>query len=348
MESAAATLNTSVNLTDEADVTKASLVTWQWVALIIFIVVLTGSLIGNLMTVIAFFKFKALQDATNCLICNQSISDVISALVTYVYLSFSYSPRKDLYILTHKYACLCYLWASCFTLNATFLNIMAISVERLIAITLPFVNMNPRKKTVVLTWILISWVATFIFTSFPTLGFNTWDTGSAYGCYLYYLYPEVYVMYGSIVPMFLILALTAVLNVIIGAFVFRRQLRRGKVGPTEESPAGTSGGGSTVTNTKQPAKKPQTLNNPANRKLTIMLLMVIGVFFLSWIPYLCITSFSLADSSMYSSLYYVQVMHEFTKPLIMVNGLLNPLIYAHRNPHFKKAFQQLLRRQGHN
>ncbi|ELU15969.1 hypothetical protein CAPTEDRAFT_75714, partial [Capitella teleta] len=272
---------------------------------------------GNLLTIIAFFKFKTLQDATNCLICNQSFADVMQITVTWVYAYCTYIPSGKAFISVNKYPCLIYLWASSTTLISSFVNIMAISIERLIAITLPFINRNPHKKKAILLWIIAVWVGIILFTSLPTLGVNNWRSERA--CNVYFVYTETFLMYCTFIPMFVILALTALLNIIIGISVLRRRLRRAKVGP----------GGQELTQAKK----------SANLKITLMLLMVVSAFYVCWMPYLSITCYSLFNPLLYAAKPNLAIVHEFSKVLMMVNGALNPFIYANRNPQFKKAFK---------
>ncbi|ELU08032.1 hypothetical protein CAPTEDRAFT_93871, partial [Capitella teleta] len=142
------------------------------VAVTLFIIVITGSVVGNTLIITVFFRFKYLQNATNYLICNQSIADLLSAFIVCFYMSIAYFPAGKVFIISNKYACLLYLWAHCVSLLCSLVNIMAISIERVIAVAFPFVNINPLKKKFVLLWIAVTWIGILVSNSVPIFGVN--------------------------------------------------------------------------------------------------------------------------------------------------------------------------------
>ncbi|ELU15968.1 hypothetical protein CAPTEDRAFT_193621 [Capitella teleta] len=314
---------------------------WKIAAFALFIPINVLAMTGNILTIAAFFKFQNLQDATNCLICSQSFADVGSAAVSWIYVFITYIPAGNSYITTHKYACLIYLWTSCAYLTASSFSITGISIERSIAVILPFVNMKRGKKRFTLWSITLSWVFIIMLTSLPTLGLNRWAAGTQCNVYLVYAYPVL--SYSIIFPMFVILGITAFLNAGIGLHVLKRQLQRSKkIKPrSDQHEASTSVGSIDTTTTR---RVPQSMKS-SNRRLTRMLLMVVGTFYMCWLPYLSITWFSFSKPFMYVSMPNLIITHEFTKFILLLSGALNPLIYAQKNAHFKKAFKHLLGRQ---
>ncbi|ELU10215.1 hypothetical protein CAPTEDRAFT_64837, partial [Capitella teleta] len=184
------------------------------------------SVVGNVLTIRTFFKIKNLQDATNCLICNQSIADLLCALVTSVYVIVTFSHAGRLYISTYKYACIIFLWGASSAQLSAFVNIMTISIERMIAIGVPVVNERPDKKKMVLLWISLTWIGILISTSLPTLGVNQWEHGMS--CNLYFVFEKWYLTYVILLSMFVVLVVTALLNICIGLIALRRHVRRFK------------------------------------------------------------------------------------------------------------------------
>ena len=112
-------------------------------------------------------------------------------------------------------------------------------------------------------------------------------------------------------PMTTVLVITAVANIVLLTLTLRR---RGEVG---------------AKNVSQTSKK--------HHKATITVPCVVGVFYLSWGPILFSTLLFVNWPSFVSP-----VIFEFTKPLLILNAALNPMIYASRMPAFKKAFKKMV------
>ncbi|ELU12117.1 hypothetical protein CAPTEDRAFT_23018, partial [Capitella teleta] len=294
---------------------------WEIAAVILFIIVLTGSVMGNTLIITVFFRFKNLQNSTNCLICNQSIADLLTALFSWYYVSITYIPAGKLFIISNKYACLIFLLAVCVSILSAFVNIMAISIERVIAVVLPYVNKNSHKKKFVLLWIALTWMGILIPSSLPIFGVNQWKHGTP--CNAYFVFEKWYLLHCVLYTMFFVLVVTALLNATLGVCVLRQLLKRSNVAPPAKI---------TVQND---------LHKRNKRRIAIMLLVVVGVFYVCWLPYLSVTCYSLFHPMQYGANTNLVIFHEFTKILLNVNGLLNPFIYANRNSHFKKAFKKI-------
>lgn len=299
---------------------------------------------GNLLTIVAYFRFKALHTGANMLICNQSIMDFLTGVGSpvYVYLSFTSAGLKTL---KHsKYTCLLVLWILSFPFISSVINILAISIERLVAVCFPFANIRFRKKQIVLLSIIVAWSVLILSLSLPIMGWNQWSQGSQ--CALYIVYTPTYVTYFIMVPIFGSLGITAIINLIILIFLRRRHTRvtdiQTAVNLTEQ-PSGTQPVNSTHTSNTSTAvtNNPHEMKMRFNRKVTRMLLIVVGVFYLCWIPYTVCTITFLVSPFHFRHIEMV-IVHEFSKGLMALNGFLNPFIYATRNKAFGNAFKKLL------
>ncbi|ELU04805.1 hypothetical protein CAPTEDRAFT_201500 [Capitella teleta] len=310
---------------------------WEIVVVILFVIVITGSFIGNTLIIAVFFRFKNLQNATNCLICNQSIADLLSALTMCLYISITYFPAGKLFVLSHKYACLLCLCINCVSLLGSLVNIMAISIERAIAVALPYVNINPHKKKIVLLWIVVTWIGILISSSLPIVGLNRWKYGTP--CNVYFVFEKWHILNCILYTMIVVLVVTALLNITIGVCALRRHLRRSKVAPQTKV-------NSQVNSTSKIKNKSNPTIEANKRRITTMLLVVVGVFYMFWVPYISVTCYSLFNPMRYRTKTNLIIFHEFTKVFFIVNGLLNPFIYANKNPQFKKAFKEIFDRRG--
>ncbi|ELT95814.1 hypothetical protein CAPTEDRAFT_106827 [Capitella teleta] len=320
----------------EAPNKNEALELWEIAAVILFIVVLTGSVMGNTLIITIFFGFKNLQNSTNCLICNQSIADLLTALFSWYYVSITYIPAGKLFIISNKYACLIFLLAVCISILSAFVNIMAISIERVIAIALPFVHKNSHKKKFVLLWIALTWIGILISSSLPIFGVNQWKQGTP--CNAYFVFEKWYLLHCVLYTMFFVLVMTALLNATLGVCVLRQLLKRSKVAPHAKI---TGQVGSTPKTTQKSNPVQNDLHTRNKRRITIMLLVVVGVFYVCWLPYLSVTCYNLFHPMQYGANTNLVIFHEFTKVFMNVNGLLNPFIYAYRNSHFRKAFKKI-------
>jgi arginine exporter protein ArgO len=93
-------------------------------------------------------------------------------------------------------------------------------------------------------------------------------------------------------------------------------------------------------NRVQPSEASEQQHSNHN-KVAKMLLMVVGLFFLTWMPHLATnTLYSLTQDP---SDQFV-ILHDYCQMLLGVNSFLNPLIYANQNKLFRAAFARLLRK----
>jgi hypothetical protein len=72
--------------------------------------------------------------------------------------------------------------------------------------------------------------------------------------------------------------------------------------------------------------------------MTTTVLCLVGVFYLCWAPFIVVTLLAGIRPNLVNPM-----LHELTKPLLLLNGALNPIIYASRMPAFRKAFKKFWR-----
>lgn len=298
---------------------------------------------GNLLTIVAFIKFRALHTSTNYLIVSQSVADALSSAVVPGFVFFNYSQHGIKLASSLKYACLLTQWLVAFSLLSSVINILALSLERMVAVISPFANINPRKKQIIQVSTGITWSTILLICSIPTFGWNRWSPEMR--CASYVVYYPVYMMYFLLAPVFGSLIITAVVNTIIAISVWRKAARVRPSGVTttqNSNPGGGQGGSGSVSSTAVTTSISTMPHRPKlNLKLTIMLLTVVGVFYLCWMPYLICTIINLVSPAQYRHR-PILVLHEVSKALLALNGAINPIIYANQNKAFRSAFKQLI------
>ncbi|ELU13325.1 hypothetical protein CAPTEDRAFT_198769 [Capitella teleta] len=282
---------------------------------------------GNLMTVIAFFKYRLRQTTTNILICNQSIADLLVAITAQGFILTNYHPYGVRLAMKSKLICLFSLTGLMFSITSSVCNVALLTVERFLSIVMPIRSMK-NKMRMALTFIIPSWIILLVINSVPLLGFNFWKPG--HQCLTYVVSPAFY-SYVIFQPMLLALVVIALLNFGIWR-IARKQINRCKVKPAPKD----------VTPSGLLSEKQIKLN----QKVTKMQLTLVGCFYIMYMPYICLTllkSFPpVASWKLHGPPDVISILHEISKVLVGLNSALNPVIYAVRSPHFNKAFRSLL------
>ena len=278
---------------------------------------------GNILVLISYIKFPSLHSPTNLLICNQSLADLFSCFFVEMFVWFNYTIVGLKYASNNKYACLICLCCSTFSLWSSLANLLALSVERFLAIAFPYQYLHWISEGAVKKIILFLWMTMSGITSLPLLGWNTWTDGN--NCMSTIAFPQVYTVYFFMLPSLLVLILTAACNAVICAIAVSK-----KKGVAPQPPAGTQG--KTATG--------------GDSKVTKMLLMVVGIFYICWLPFVVITTMLFIPPESWMKKgppEFVFVMHEISKGLLLANAAANPLVYARRSAAFRDAFRKLLK-----
>ncbi|ELT91559.1 hypothetical protein CAPTEDRAFT_112416 [Capitella teleta] len=293
-----------------------------WFPAIIFTteVIASVNIFGNLLTVIAFVKTDTLQTPTNLLICNQGFLDCLLSIDAQPFVWLSYTAWGVKQALNNKWLCLFSMFSSRITIVASIMALMLLSVERSVAIFCPFRYYTLVNDANVRKAIITSWLLSLIVNVPPLFGWNTWRPGTL--CFVQYIYPTAYNVSVYTLFCFSCLILTALMNIGIAVVAFKksRSVNPGTIANPEANITVNSG----------------------SFKITKMLLKVVGVFYLCWMPYLILTIYYIYSATATMPTWF-QVTHKFSKCMLGLNSVFNPLIYAYGNPQFKMAFERLLR-----
>ncbi|ELU08016.1 hypothetical protein CAPTEDRAFT_93883 [Capitella teleta] len=286
--------------------------TYQFIALV--------NIFGNLLTIIAYIKTDTLRTPTNFLICNQTVLDLLLSIDAQPFIWLSYTAWGVKKALNNKWLCLLSMFSSRITLVASIIALMLLSVERSVAIFFPFRYYTLVNDANVRKAIITSWLLSLIVNCPPLFGWNTWRLGTL--CFVQYIYPTAYNV--SVYTLFCIscFIITALMNIGIAVVALKKSR---SVNP------------GTITN----PEANQTVDT-GSFKITKMLLKVVGVFYLCWMPYLILTIYYIYAATATMPTWF-QVTHEFSKCMLGLNSVFNPLIYAYGNPQFKMAFKRLFR-----
>jgi hypothetical protein len=281
---------------------------FAWTLIVVVFGIPTNSLLLH-----AYHKHPELLSPTHLLILNQGITDLLSCLVVPFYAYMNYTASGIRVMSDEKLVCLVGLFSIMLTMWSSVFNLLLLSIDRLTTIQFPYhyarlVN-EPRVKVV----IFMLWTSMVTLLMIPMFGLNTWRPNGQ--CIASSVLPEAYFMNVFLFLTFLVLILVALINLAICGIVIRKR----RVLPSGAEPP-------------EPGQKSQ-------YKLTKMLLIVVGVFYLCWLPYVLTSATPLLLTTVPS---WLPMLVECAKAPVVVNGAVNPLIFAWKNAALRKVFKKTL------
>lgn len=324
--------HSALTIMDNSPLSQAIFKPWHPAILSIMIPILILSVPLNLLTLVAYNKFHELHNPTNFLICSQSVGDLLSALTGSSALLLLFTPFGSEVAASTKYACLFALTSSMTTLVTSVCSILLLSMDRFIAIIIPFKYYEWVTDRYVKRVVCIMWAGIIIIQSTPLLGWNTWKANVP--CFTSEMYPEVLYQFLIVFPGLICLLLTALANVAIAIVAIRK---RKTIVPGIQQGHDREG------------TKSMTFNETTQYKVTKMLLLVVGYFYLSLLPYLILSSLLSLQLRAWQTSgppLGVLVLTDFARVLPLTNTIMNSLIYALKNRKFRNAYMKILRRSN--
>ena len=182
-----------VNRSDERSV--ITLLMKDVVVGVILAVVVVCATIGNLLVVASVATNKRLRTITNCYVVSLSIADLLVAVLV--------MPLAIMVEVTGRWklgVALCDMWVSCDVLlcTASILNLCCISLDRYFAITKPLAYSTKRSKRLALGMIGVVWLAAFVITFPPILGWRETGRWTANSKTCHYISDPGYVVYSAL------------------------------------------------------------------------------------------------------------------------------------------------------
>lgn len=147
---------------------------WQALKIAIFVLIITGTVVGNLLVCAAIYLTRKLRTASNLLIMSLAVSDLFVGTVD--------MPFAAVYDVTEEWLLgrtVCDLWTSVDVLvcSASILNLCMICVDRYMTVTKPFVYASPVQRSPARTFLMIGavWVLSTAISVPPLLGWKRPD-----------------------------------------------------------------------------------------------------------------------------------------------------------------------------
>ncbi|ELU11846.1 hypothetical protein CAPTEDRAFT_188655 [Capitella teleta] len=287
------------------------------VLIVIGCVICALGVLTNLMLLLTYTKHPELQNPANLLLVNQSIADLITCGLFPYYLLQTHTEAGRQVVSRYKYLCLATLCSICLSLWASLFTLLSLSFDRMINIRFPFHYVRLVTEPLVKRFTVFLWIAMVSIICLPLFGLNTWQPGQA--CSAFTTFPKIYFINFFLLTSFIIVILVGVLNLVICAVAISKR---------KIQPSGT---------------ETQQLQMKSQYKLTKMLLVVVGVFYACWMPYISLNMIGLLGANALFGgavpAWFIMIL-ESSKILLVVCGSLNPLIYAWKIREFRRAFQK--------
>ncbi|XP_041717027.1 adenosine receptor A2a-like [Coregonus clupeaformis] len=283
------------------------------------LVIATLSTVGNLLVCAAVGLNRKLRTVTNYFLVSLAVADIcVGALaIPCAILTGVGVPRHNLYL------CLLMLSVLIMLTQSSIFSLLAVAVERYVAIFLPFhyhTLMTPRNAILV---ILVTWVLAFLIGLVPLMGWHKTPPESGY-CFFVFVVDMTYMVYFNF---FACVLVPLVVMFLIYAKIFvtvKRQVRR---------IAAERGGG--VGGVEGQAARSASMKR--EMKTATSLFLVLFLFTACWIPLHVINCFLLLcpGCPMPLELLLTAII------LSHANSAVNPFLYAYKMKTFRNTFKAI-------
>ncbi|KAI0231935.1 Adenosine receptor A2b, partial [Lamellibrachia satsuma] len=268
-----------------------------------------------------------LRTPTNLFVASLAAADFAVGLIGPFYIFLVKVPAGIRLSHTSRSACLFSLWGVLFSTLGSVFNLLVISVDRFLAITLPLrygavVTMRAAQVCTAVIWSVI-----LCLSLPPVLGWNRWS-GDSLCAFSEVLHAE-YTIGLFAVPVVACLVVLTVLYCVVFAIAWkhRRQIQASRCSKRMAVPEA-----------EQPSASYSVIKG--HLKSTKIMCIVLGAFYLCWCPYIAISGvIALQEPNISKGL---NTGKGLVSLLVLINSGVNPCIYAWRNAEFKKAYKKLL------
>ncbi|XP_008280653.1 histamine receptor H2b [Stegastes partitus] len=301
----------------------------RWLVLLFFIILTIG---GNVLVCLAVGLSRRLWRIANCFVVSLAVTDLLLGLLV-MPLSATVELRSGKWPLGGA-LCNIYISVDVMLCTASILTLLAISVDRYLAISAPLSHsrrVTPLRVALVITAI---WTLSVAVSFVPIhLGWNTadyrvqhsdWGMGDEEeeGRYCQFEWNNNYVLIYTFGSFYLPLVLMCGMYLCIFR-VAREQARR--IRATTPSSARTA-----------------TAAIAREHKATVTLAAVLGAFVICWFPYFTFFTCKGIKEKMNPP----NTLHSIVLWMGYFNSALNPILYPAFNRDFRKAYGELLRCRG--
>ena len=268
---------------------------------------------GNILVLVAIHRFPRLRVPTNVFIGSLALADLLVGIVTiptfavvhhaYMGLEAMKTPCVASYVLSHG------------PTGISMVTMFVIAVERHVAIHHPFYYARMFTRTKARIVALTVWIYVWVTLSLLAAFRNTW-TSDMTDCNFSSTLSGTYILVLGL-HMLLIFVITTVLYSLMAYTAWQHKkaiVKQASVSSTNAL--------------------------ERNAKIAKMLAMVLGIFYLCWIPYFISMPFALMNEDEDPT--WLHIWEQLAGIVVLANSFLNPIVYACKNQDFRCAFKALL------
>lgn len=276
------------------------------------------TLLGNSLVCLAIWRFRNLRNLTNYLVCSLACADLLVPLLRVIYVVISVFAGEWLFGETW-----CGISSMCGVLlcGASILHLCVITIERLVAIKWPLsYNIMVTRNRIVISLVYI-WIQSIILALFPLLGLVKHRFNPVLAeCALYW---QDQATFAILITVFYFLVPVTIMLVAY-AIIFK-EVRRNSRRISAIHYGGPKNDSNRFTREKKAVKT---------------LAVVVGVFFLMWMPYFVTTPLRAfqGDSSVPDAVLRIVIT------LAYGNSCCNFVIYSLMNSQLRNAFCRIMKR----
>lgn len=297
----------------------------------IIIIIIVAAACGNLLVCLAILLNKRLRKTTNYFLFSLAISDLMTAF---------FSMPFDVEALLHPFQWssgefVCDFWTFMYLIAAptSILNLMAVSLDRYLAISTPLKYYNVMKPKLALLIIALIWLYSLTFT---TTGMLRWPfyEHSVIGGFCYFNVSPYYSMVSSAVNFILPTVIMCVIYYHIYKIASAHARRIAKEAVTSSVASNSNEDSGTITSEKKRIKR--------NIKAAKTIAIIVSTFLLCWMP---LTLISTVGSVCKECLLVNAELWMALMVLAYMNSAMNPILYSFFNQQFRESFKKLFKLQ---
>lgn len=297
----------------------------------IIILVIVAAVCGNLLVCVSILLNKRLRKTTNYFIFSLAISDLMTAF---------FSMPFDVEIMLHPYQWsggefLCKFWTFMYLIAAptSILNLMAVSLDRYLAISTPLKYYTVMKPKVALLIISIIWLYSLTFTTAGMVRWPYFESSVINGLCIFNISPYYSVVSSAVnflLPTMIMCVIYFQIYKIASAHAHR--IAKQEVLPSVASNSNEDS--ATTTSEKKRIKR--------NIKAAKTIAIIVSTFLLCWIP---LTLTSTVGSLCKECLIVNAELWTALMVLAYMNSAMNPILYSFFNQQFRESFRKLFKLQ---
>ena len=282
---------------------------------IFLLLISIGSIIANtlLLSAIYFDPLKCFRKVPIVFIANLALADLLTGIIVDpLYAAHAFGIFQN-----EKYTTTLTVgdYASYVTVNNAIVTIVILIIDRSVAIKKPFMYRRVMTLKTAAIIVVISWLYCGFFSTFRLMGMSN----------------EAYILLDTHLHVtFTFLSLTCLFGFIYSNLRTEKRKELREVSSMEY-----------VTD----ATKEKLQEIKTDKRLLVTIFLILFLFFLTYSPYAIFIHLELYCPSCQDSKVYF-FLSKISEPIVYLNSVLNPFIYAWRHKNFRKALLWVLKCRG--